>query len=400
MKSGKEGFREKKKCLKFWALTITQTSVAKIAFFLSQIEVLGSFSPASIIPIKEKMNCVFFKFLKVGVCVFVALTASAFALTYVVKKGDTLSGIAGQTLHGKIYGETGGLKKLVLLNPDLKNPDLIFPGDKINLSEDDYVLAEASAGLAGANRRPAEIEFEKAADQSLEVVKPEAIAPSQEEKEGYSLLETNPRFFYTRIDGIEPDNGSTGKLLSKLNYGISGSWRQLWSESFESYVTLGVTRFNLTSATNRMLENSKQTLADLEAGVRWHLTDKTVMLFSLGAGDEIFYRASSTSVVTIDSVMVPKLNFGLTQDLITKKPFTLGAELKLTGLSPTSTDSYSVKTGWAYQGRLFVKQEPKSSSLTLSTGVFYGARHQNTSYVNQKRTDVGIDFGLSWSFGK
>ena len=45
--------------------------------------------------------------------------------TYTVVKGDTLWKIAVKT--------TTGVKELIQLNPQLSNPDLIYPGDKINV---------------------------------------------------------------------------------------------------------------------------------------------------------------------------------------------------------------------------------------------------------------------------
>jgi len=47
-------------------------------------------------------------------------------VTYIVKKGDTLSGIA--RTHGV------SLEQLIRINRHIKNPDLIYPGDKIYLS--------------------------------------------------------------------------------------------------------------------------------------------------------------------------------------------------------------------------------------------------------------------------
>ena len=44
---------------------------------------------------------------------------------YIVKKGDTLSGIAAK------HHTT--LDKLRALNPQIKNPNLIYPGDAIRL---------------------------------------------------------------------------------------------------------------------------------------------------------------------------------------------------------------------------------------------------------------------------
>ena len=45
--------------------------------------------------------------------------------TYIVVKGDTLWKIAVKT--------TTGVKELIQMNPQLSNPDLIYPGDKINV---------------------------------------------------------------------------------------------------------------------------------------------------------------------------------------------------------------------------------------------------------------------------
>ena len=45
---------------------------------------------------------------------------------YIVKKGDTLSAIAVK------YHIT--LNKLLALNPQIKNPDLIYPGDSIRVN--------------------------------------------------------------------------------------------------------------------------------------------------------------------------------------------------------------------------------------------------------------------------
>ena len=45
---------------------------------------------------------------------------------YIVKKGDTLSEIAVK------YHIT--LNKLLALNPQIKNPDLIYPGDAIRVN--------------------------------------------------------------------------------------------------------------------------------------------------------------------------------------------------------------------------------------------------------------------------
>lgn len=80
-----------------------------------------------------------------------ALPVSASAATYTVKSGDTLWKIASKNQIG--------LSELIALNPTLKNPDMIYVGDKIIISENEQQAVEeqvtslvnkerAKAGLA------------------------------------------------------------------------------------------------------------------------------------------------------------------------------------------------------------------------------------------------------------
>ena len=63
-----------------------------------------------------------------------ALPATASAATYTVKSGDTLWKIASKNQIG--------LSELIALNPTLKNPDMIYVGDKIIISENEQQAVE------------------------------------------------------------------------------------------------------------------------------------------------------------------------------------------------------------------------------------------------------------------
>ena len=63
-----------------------------------------------------------------------ALPATASAATYTVKSGDTLWKIASKNQIG--------LSELISLNPTLKNPDMIYVGDKITISENEQQAVE------------------------------------------------------------------------------------------------------------------------------------------------------------------------------------------------------------------------------------------------------------------
>lgn len=62
------------------------------------------------------------------------ISASAASSTYTVVKGDTLWKIASKNQVG--------LSELISLNPNLANPDLIYPGQKINIAQNKQASVE------------------------------------------------------------------------------------------------------------------------------------------------------------------------------------------------------------------------------------------------------------------
>ena len=76
-------------------------------------------------------------------------TGAASAKTYTVRKGDCLWNIAK-----KYYGDGAQYQKLAAANPSIKNPNLIYPGQVLDIPEVDSLPAAAarppSAALAAA----------------------------------------------------------------------------------------------------------------------------------------------------------------------------------------------------------------------------------------------------------
>lgn len=63
------------------------------------------------------------------------LASQVFAMdTYVVKFGDTISQVVRQHYpHGSIYGSQGRIAQVLAKNPHIKNPNRIYPGQKIEI---------------------------------------------------------------------------------------------------------------------------------------------------------------------------------------------------------------------------------------------------------------------------
>ena len=65
---------------------------------------------------------------------FLMVPIMAWAEGYIVKRDDTLSGIARAHFGKPIYGNRGSLARLLALNPKHSaSPDAIYPGQRIEL---------------------------------------------------------------------------------------------------------------------------------------------------------------------------------------------------------------------------------------------------------------------------
>ncbi len=68
------------------------------------------------------------------VCIsLLVITTSSNAFVYVVKEHDKFSKILGKYIPGPVWGKRGSYEKFISYNPQIKDPNLILPGDEINL---------------------------------------------------------------------------------------------------------------------------------------------------------------------------------------------------------------------------------------------------------------------------
>jgi LysM repeat protein len=103
------------------------------------------------------------------------LASQAFAMdSYVVKSGDTLSQIVKQNYpFGKMYGSQGRIAQVLAKNPHIKNPNRIYPGQRIEIKNPVQV----------AQNKKVPVVSEILQEQTPETVKeekPEVIIPDKQ----------------------------------------------------------------------------------------------------------------------------------------------------------------------------------------------------------------------------
>ena len=316
---------------------------------------------------------------------FAAISASAWALTHVVTKGETISEIAQKFVKGKVYGKSGGIEKILASNPQVKNANLILAGDTLVIPSDEALPAVAQQTEQDVLVRAPANEFASA---------------SQDISLRRSYFEVTPDFSFTRLDGMEKASGAKAVLLSSLNYGASAAWHQVWSEIYETAARVSTEKISFRNASTRTLENASSYYSSLSLSGSARIGTRTKLAAALGVGEQIFHRASSLSTATIDKVFIPRFDLGLSQTLITASPFLIGVGLRAGVLLPGSTESYDIRTGYAYHATLYIRQvsslDPSVERLSLA--IFFGGSKQNTSLVDNSRHDLGLALGYKWEF--
>src|SRR5262249_14631704 len=99
--------------------------------------------------------------------------------------------------------------KLLAANPNILDPNQIFPGDTIELSSREDSM-----------RMPAKEEVETT---TQTVTSTEEAAPTAHGYNGFAIL---PKFSYFRLDSTDSTNGGSSTFLSNLDPGFDFVWNR------------------------------------------------------------------------------------------------------------------------------------------------------------------------------
>jgi LysM repeat protein len=315
-------------------------------------------------------------------CVFLlsAVAAGAESITYIVKKGDTLSEIAHKNIPGPIYGRNGSLDKILSFNPQIKNPNKIYVGAVINLDTPSLRSVAEEHPPEG----PARIE----------------LLPEVPEKKTYGEFSVRAGMEFFRLNSTDNTTGANATVLSNMNPTVALNWKQHWSDAWATNFRLNYESVNLQNPSPRTMTSSNVGAYGFGVGVERSFSDSFTLIGSLGYDQEFFLESASTQTLTLDTIAIPSASLAARFDFYKRNLTNVGLEATYSYLSTGSNSLYAVSTGSAYSGMLYWHQELSSSKTVLTGEVFYRQQSQNTSLVTQTQTDVGGVLGLTWVFGK
>jgi LysM domain len=342
-----------------------------------------------------------------------------------VKRGETFSQIALKYIGKPVYSkQNGSLQKLAELNPEIKNVDKIFPGQKIYLaSRDTRVIssienhdlvavtetgdldAPAGSHTPGPNlkKNPSVPVTGQAVQASAPDVTPLApkvaaektaelnreAAPQPDSQEVSHRLTLSAGYAMTTLHAQDPVSGTSADLNSSHDLKLEAGWKQEWSDTFSSAFKAEVRAIDFEPSTNsaKQLSGSSKTNTAFTLGFENKISSRFTLLYGAGYESELFIHGINSSSTTVDSVPVPKGFAGIDWNFYARGKTSVGVRGTYAYLFSASTDAYPVNAGQEYLGLLYVRRRyGDSNSVELDLG--FKSRTQNTGLLNLNENSV------------
>ncbi len=318
---------------------------------------------------------------------------------YVVRSGEILTRIARQTFGGPTYSESGAYVKILSLNPELENPHLIFPGQKIRISRSLACTTPPKKEELKDVVTPVPVSSparEVASDVATQEV-PASLSAQDDSVQ--SSLRIGLGGTYYRIQGTDTVNGGKVAILSNLSPGFHLGWNIHWDDTTTFTLSGDVQRYSLQQFNDTQSFNES---TGTRSGLGLNYAKKLSSRFGYGVAfkmeEGIFFHAKSATVLAIDKVMIMQPALSGRYSVLQKKNAEAGVLGEFGVLLPASTGTYQVKTGYHGLAGVFVRHHSTTESHRGIEGqVFYVYDQQDTSISTRSNQELGLKLFYVWA---
>ena len=359
-------------------------------------------------------------------------TKTPLHLSYEVRKNDTLSEILGWLGICPIWGKGSLIKKTAIINKETikKNGHLIVPKKRILLptfdlpQHEDYSISQDGlvtmrtttpiykCGLTKAMALPQrQIASQKESPLIKEdvVTDPEVIvvptsepshevnAPQIDDDESHGVLRIERDFYFSSLDLKDKLTGDTAQLLSRINNTSKIYWDQAWDDENKTFLFYKSGNQDYEPYENKF-QGKKLGLLGFGMGYEKKLSQDFSLVLIGQVEEKPFLRALTVSSIILERAMIPSLELRPKLRLVSRKKLSLDAEGALSYLLPGETSNYKIESGFRMGAGLSVVQKIKD--FEIKGMGFYNVENQNSKIMEKKMKELGISFGVSWSFGK
>lgn len=372
-------------------------------------------------------------FMKILVAAFLITPCLAWSQTeYVVREGDTLLKIADKTLGGgdkKDPRRYAFAKELVKLNPTLKNPNALVPGQKILVPTEEASSTTAVAVKETAPAKEAEAHEATAKEApvaekvgSLKPVaaataviaakpEPQVVAPTpatkpeapesheahSTEAEHHNFFLVQPRYQSMKLTSKEDTTdteatmNSTSSVGLDIQYGkiINERWHLLFQAGFTS------TKFGDIKDNVGTVDHNSETLKSFGIGVAYEPAPSLHMdLMALYSEQSFLLPEATAGEYKLESVAFPGVELNISWDFYSGAKNIFGVSVIGEYLGNSTKDGIEYKSTLDPSAALYWQSNLGHDHVNYKVTLSYKHGDQETS-VNKKAEDLstlGVGF--------
>jgi hypothetical protein len=318
---------------------------------------------------------------------------------HIVKSGDTLAKIGRAKISPQVFCKDCALDQILKLNPNLKNPNLIYPGLEVQLPEtalapvaplDDTKVLPSIEQSAAAPLQP----------QSTDHIEspPEPQVPSVFQH--FHDLRVSTGVNYFRLNATDTA-AVDAVFLSLTNPFLAIHW--IYGFSNQIQLSLGATlnSVSLQTPSGFTMQPEKFGTYEFDLGINYLLHPKWSLFSQMAYRQELFARRPLVSSRELTLDLVPLANFllGARWEFFQRSWLRSGLWLKGGVVSGGNTSQYSIEQGRLYSAGLDFKKYVLNQRAEVGFDLAYGQRVNETSIVKQTRTDFALAVGFVWGLG-
>jgi hypothetical protein len=212
-----------------------------------------------------------------------------------------------------------------------------------------------------------------------------AITPST--SQGETAFDLAPFVSMNSITSKDRANGGTATIASSIYVGAEGRYLQKWSQDFNTYLgmKLSYISFELPSNSAKSIADKSKLLTAFSVGGSQKIGRDLSLGFAAAIEKNLFARGASTTSVAIDSILVPSFDLQLSYLLARRATFSLNVSAFFEEKLGASADSYEVKKGSLFGGKIGIIQHQGNDDL-FHVEIGASSRNQSTSVTDQTET--------------
>jgi LysM repeat protein len=312
---------------------------------------------------------------------------AAWAKTYSVKKGDTLSQIAAREFGRPIYGPKGSLQKLLQKNPEIQNPDRIRPTQVIRLS--DEVAESSPKDSISESNSPAEPQQET-------LVKEEAPAQDLRPKRSFGI-KLGLGLVKDEMEAVDHERSFKTTLDSELQTTIDLDAYYKPSDDSRVGLSLGLKNAEFKDTDDGRFQGESDALYKLSLFGEMTFVERLHLGLELGTEQSYFFKQVAATNFGLERVFVDFASLSLGYDIVVHEGWRWGVGASGSYHASADAEAQEVRKGSSYSASTQLSYG-WTSGISVEGSLQYERRSQGIEGIRQKVTGRGAAIALRYEF--